>query len=496
MNEIRPHTAWARATVAAWPRVRGGPRRGVVRRPAGHEPAAAPMTTVSPPPLWSTGSACASTATRPRCSGWRCAATRSALSSWSRGSWASTSPPIHAAGPGGGAAARRARGGRAGGAACARHCRSRACCTVRSRGTSRRPSDLHDAALQGGSTGPVGRARPRASPRRRPRSATASRRDWAGPSYVHSTRRPVPGIVAVGGFTEEHSHATDHLLLPRDPGLLRDGRPLVLVDDELSTGRTVLNTITALHHLAPRERYVVAALVDVRLARWGAEWPRGCEALGARLDVVSLARATVHLPVGRHLARAAALRAERGGASRTPNRAHRRARPPRGRSCWRELGWPDGLPAGGRHGFSPADHRALATVLPSLGTALARAADVRPGETHAGAGHRGADGAAAAARPGPGRRGASDIAFSTTSRSPAVVADQPGYALTQRHRPSPPTTIPDDGPGPRYAYNVAQRLGPRARGRRPARRHSTPCAPACWPRWPRHTRRTTLVVTP
>lgn len=34
-----------------------------------------------------------------------------------------------------------------------------------------------------------------------------------GADYLHSTRRPVPGIATAGGFAEEHSHAVDHLLL-------------------------------------------------------------------------------------------------------------------------------------------------------------------------------------------------------------------------------------------------------------------------------------------
>lgn len=38
--------------------------------------------------------------------------------------------------------------------------------------------------------------------------------------YLHSTRRPVPGVTPAGGFEESHSHATSHLLLPQDPGLL------------------------------------------------------------------------------------------------------------------------------------------------------------------------------------------------------------------------------------------------------------------------------------
>lgn len=88
--------------------------------------------------------------------------------------------------------------------------------------------------------------------------------------YLHSTRRPVEGVVRAGGFEESHSHATSHLLLPEDPTLLgtggegRAGEPLVLVDDEFSTGNTVLNTIRALHELYPRDRYVIVALVDMR----------------------------------------------------------------------------------------------------------------------------------------------------------------------------------------------------------------------------------------
>lgn len=39
--------------------------------------------------------------------------------------------------------------------------------------------------------------------------------------YLHSTRRPVAGMVAAAGFEEVHSHATSHLLLPRSPNCFR-----------------------------------------------------------------------------------------------------------------------------------------------------------------------------------------------------------------------------------------------------------------------------------
>jgi hypothetical protein len=114
----------------------------------------------------------------------------------------------------------------------------------------------------------------------------------------------------------------------------------------------------------------------------------------------------------------------------------------------RELGWPDGVSVGGRHGFTAVDHVALATALPGLAGRLGvRSAErtlvlgteelmqlpLRLAQVLADAGH--------------------EVAFSTTTRSPAVVVDQPGYAL-RSGLTFPAHDDPADGPGPRYAYNL------------------------------------------
>ncbi|MBL1289908.1 phosphoribosyltransferase domain-containing protein, partial [Streptomyces sp. For3] len=119
--------------------------------------------------------------------------------------------------------------------------------------------------------------------------------------YLHSTRRPVPGAAQAGGFEEAHSHATSHLLLPEDPDLLNataEGSPLVLVDDEFSTGNTVLNTIRALHARYPRDRYVIVALVDMRSEADQGRLAEFAQEIGARVDLVARARGTVRLPEG------------------------------------------------------------------------------------------------------------------------------------------------------------------------------------------------------
>ena len=323
-----------------------------------------------------------------------------------------------------------------------------------------------------------------------------------GADYLHSTRRPVAGVATAGSFVEEHSHHTGHLLLPSDPALLAGPRPLVLVDDELSTGRTAVNTIAALHRTAPRAHYVLATLIDLR-----------DDALaglpdGVRVDVVALTRARLTLPPD--LAdRAAALRAELAGATADAGPGRDGAAPAvtcrdaigapaagadaPARVLLSDLGWPAGLPAGARHGFTAAHHRVLAVALPELGPALARAAGVRPGERTLVLGTEELMAvplrlAAALADAGH------DVRFSTTTRSPAVVADEPDYALTSGIV-FPSHDDPADGPGPRYAYNVARSWDHVLVVVDPAG-DTTALRIGLLPALAPHTRRTTVVVTP
>ena len=116
--------------------------------------------------------------------------------------------------------------------------------------------------------------------------------------YLPSTRHS-PGPVPVSAaFAEGHSHAPDHLLRPSPAELLDTHDIAVLVDDELSTGRTAIATVAALHSRRPRSRYVLATLVDVRGDADRAALDRLAEKLGTRIDVVAVARGRLELPDG------------------------------------------------------------------------------------------------------------------------------------------------------------------------------------------------------
>lgn len=364
--------------------------------------------------------------------------------------------------------------------------------------------------------------------------------------YLHSTRRPVAGVRPVGGFEEEHSHATSHLLLPEDPRLMAGDGPLVLVDDEFSTGRTVLNTITTLHASFPRERYVVVALVDMRSAADRAHLDDFAAGLGARVDLIAMASGTVLLPEGvlergrelvaRYEALAArgaaggpgALRCDTGrspvdgravpdegalpdatalpdpgilpdtagpGALRRDGDQTCKSGPvlpygpgDGGRTAPARLtrvnvGWPVGLPDGGRHGFTPGHRARLEAALPGMAARVAEALAVPdaptgyPGPRRVlvlgneelmyaplrladalqdvlqGTGTGPHDGAGTRTRTGTRTRPA-EVRFSTTTRSPVLPVDDPGYAIRTRIA-FPAHDDPADGPGERYAYNVA-----------------------------------------
>jgi hypothetical protein len=293
--------------------------------------------------------------------------------------------------------------------------------------------------------------------------------------YLHSTRRPVDGVRTAGGFEESHSHATSHLLLPEDPALLAGDGPLVLVDDEFSTGNTVLNTITDLHARYPRERYVVVALVDMRSEADRERLRDFAAELGARVDLIALGSGTVVLPDG-VLERGQELVAAHEGAERptglwagvpqgersevgvppreavgegghNPATAATAVRVP--------LGWPAGLPDGGRHGFTPAHRTRLDAALPGMAAKLTAAFPQAPrrvlvlgNEELMYAPLR----LAHALEEALG--GGAEVRFSTTTRSPVLAVDDPGYAIRTRIV-FPDHDHPADGDGERYAYNVA-----------------------------------------
>ena len=86
--------------------------------------------------------------------------------------------------------------------------------------------------------------------------------------FLHSTRFHLDKPIAVE-FKEEHSHASHHIMyLPEDPDakeLLLNARSLVLLDDEVTTGKTFVNLARAFRGISSRiENIVTGVIADWR----------------------------------------------------------------------------------------------------------------------------------------------------------------------------------------------------------------------------------------
>ena len=248
--------------------------------------------------------------------------------------------------------------------------------------------------------------------------------------YAHTTRRPVPAGAPVLAFEEEHSHATEQVLAVTDDRPLRERRrPVVLVDDELSSGRTAVNAVRALHQRWPRERYLLASLLDVRSSAQRAANRAEVAELGAELLSVAVVDGQVQLPADLALTAAALV-----GGRDTP--------PPPVRAQVPVTSWQlaTAAPLTGAFGWDASSELALQSAVDLLAARLQLTGTtlVLGDEEFMYAGQL------LAQALGP------QVCTSSTTRSPALVVDEPGYPLRTALR----FGATDDAARAAFAYNV------------------------------------------
>jgi len=83
-------------------------------------------------------------------------------------------------------------------------------------------------------------------------------------SYIHTTRDIFSNKEKVFEFKEEHSHATNHFLYSNKKDFFNNEDPIIFIDDELTTGKTVLNFIKEINKKYPRREYHVLTILDWR----------------------------------------------------------------------------------------------------------------------------------------------------------------------------------------------------------------------------------------
>ena len=115
--------------------------------------------------------------------------------------------------------------------------------------------------------------------------------NFSNSEYIHTTREN--RYCSSLEFKEEHSHATDHRIFLKDENFFKNNKNICLVDDELTTGNTMLNLIRQLHLHHPRRKYTVLTILDWRSREDQLKVSKMESELGINIRVVSMLKGTI-----------------------------------------------------------------------------------------------------------------------------------------------------------------------------------------------------------
>ncbi|MDD9271226.1 phosphoribosyltransferase family protein [Paenibacillus sp. GCM10023248] len=115
----------------------------------------------------------------------------------------------------------------------------------------------------------------------------------ANNTYIHTTREIIDDTQSILNFSEEHSHAVAHYCYAEDPHLFAQAEVVVLVDDEMTTGKTSLNIIRDMQAKFPKKTYYVLALLDWRTAADLERFRELEQELGIAVHVLTLVKGEV-----------------------------------------------------------------------------------------------------------------------------------------------------------------------------------------------------------
>ncbi|WP_297520754.1 phosphoribosyltransferase domain-containing protein [uncultured Clostridium sp.] len=82
--------------------------------------------------------------------------------------------------------------------------------------------------------------------------------------YLTTTRENIEDMKSILKFEEEHSHATTHKCYLEELSILKSKDRIILVDDEITTGKSMLNIIEELKVVTGINKYTILSVLDWR----------------------------------------------------------------------------------------------------------------------------------------------------------------------------------------------------------------------------------------
>ena len=78
--------------------------------------------------------------------------------------------------------------------------------------------------------------------------------------YITTTRECITELKSILKFEEEHSHATTHKCFPLDKSKIINADKIILVDDEITTGKSMINIIKELKSVSSVRDFIILSI--------------------------------------------------------------------------------------------------------------------------------------------------------------------------------------------------------------------------------------------
>ncbi|MGL6008752.1 MAG: phosphoribosyltransferase domain-containing protein [Culicoidibacterales bacterium] len=111
--------------------------------------------------------------------------------------------------------------------------------------------------------------------------------------YLHTTREPIIDLTSLLAFEEEHSHATTHRCYLTEKSRLTLAEHVILVDDELTTGKSLINMLKVLMQQTKARKFTMLTILDWRSAEHKAQLAALAQATGSEIEVRALVGGSV-----------------------------------------------------------------------------------------------------------------------------------------------------------------------------------------------------------
>ncbi len=106
--------------------------------------------------------------------------------------------------------------------------------------------------------------------------------------YITTTREDIKDIESFFNFNEEHSHVKTHKCFLINHNKLNESHRVILVDDEITTGKSMINIIRELIKVTGVRKYTILSILDLRNIKYRKDYEEFANKNNIEIEVKSL----------------------------------------------------------------------------------------------------------------------------------------------------------------------------------------------------------------